>query len=520
MDSRLTSEQTESDAEGIQNILRIVPLNPPAQKAFDSVAKCVENRTLDPLHAQYLRITGTCQIGYQAENVRDGGGETTDEDVQPTTGLAGYYRVAFGLPSISKGPKWVIGRGSAKKFGATRNVDILLVGPHFKGVASLAAAHLFLGIHPQSGAWRITAGANLKVDDEPYPAGTEAYLCKPNTRIEIIDMQYSIYFEITTAEGESEYIRQRNKMFANQEIELPRTNISGIPFATDWFFNSIVFRTGLGSGSFGCVFEGFNPVDGRLRVAKRLTVKKAHQVPEVEREIYALQRFKNRTGIIELIDWRTSLNGKDLRNAQYPLDVFLIHEKGVAFDKVDWNSGSWAHKRSLCSQLLEGLKAVHEAGCMHRDITPGNLLLFPYEEPLRATLCDFGKFCETATDVETALAGWPYLPPELQEGRKYRYNQSLDIWMLGLSLTHSWWPSTKVLWPRNLNRWKDMRSTLLTDKTGDALGKLIADMMAWPPSERPSAMDALKHKTLQGYLPVTAQKTISSAKRSHDASDR
>ncbi|KAL8795423.1 MAG: hypothetical protein Q9182_007537 [Xanthomendoza sp. 2 TL-2023] len=520
LDFRYTSEQSEMDAEGVQTILRIVPDNIEARKAFNTVAQCLEKGTLNPLHAHYLCIIGTCSLGYELEDVRRSGGETSDEDVQPTMGLEGYYRLAFGLPSITKGPKWVIGRGSGKKFGPERNVDILLVAPDKRGISSLAAFHLYLGIHPISGVWRITAGANLKVEDEYYSKDAEIFLYKPSTRIEILDMQYLICFDITTPEGESEYIRQRNKVFEGEKIDLPRTNLSGIPSTADKFLNSIVFRTGLASGSFGCVFEGFNPVDGRLRVAKRLTVKKAHQVPEVEREIYALQRFKNRTGIIELIEWRTSLNGKDLRDAQYPLDVFLIHEKGVAFDRFDWDTISWDLKRLLCSQLLKGLEAIHEAGCMHRDITPKNLLLFPYEAPPRAKICDFGKFCMTPTDVETTLAGWPYLPPELQESREYEYDQTLDIWMLGLSLTHSWWTETENLWPRKENEWRSIQVILFDDKNGTALGEIVAGMMAWYPHGRPSAVDALKHKTFQEYPPMTAQDTISSAKRSFDTSDR
>ncbi|KAL8801118.1 MAG: hypothetical protein Q9182_004670 [Xanthomendoza sp. 2 TL-2023] len=176
VDAPLTSEQTESDAEGMLDILRIVPLNTEALKAFDGVAKRSKNGKLDPLHDQYLHITGERSLGYDKENVRGSSGETTDEDPEPTMGLGGYYRVSFALPSVSKGPKWVMGRGSGKKFGPNRNVDILLVDPESKGLASLAAAHLYLEIHPHSGAWIIKAGASVKVEGESYSAKQAAVL--------------------------------------------------------------------------------------------------------------------------------------------------------------------------------------------------------------------------------------------------------------------------------------------------------------------------------------------------------
>ncbi|KAL8756637.1 MAG: hypothetical protein Q9199_002791 [Rusavskia elegans] len=520
MDPCRTSEQTASDAEDMHDVFRIVPLNKEAREAFNGVAHSAKNGSLNPLHTQYLRITGKRSLGYDSEDVRGSGGETTDEDPKSTLVHVGYYRVNLALPSISKGPTWVVGRGSGQRFGPTRNVDIILVAPGTKGVRSLAAAHLYLRIHPHSGAWRITAGAKVRVEDKSYSSGEDVFLRQPRTRIEILDMQYMIRFEISTPSQESEYVNQRNEMLQKEGFTLPRTDISGIPFHGDTVFDSIVFRHGLGSGSFGSVYEGFDPSSGKLRVAKRIILKSAREVPDVDREIRALERFNNHAGIIELVDWQTSLNGKDLLVAQYPLDVYLIHDKGVAFDKFDWDTISTDLKRSLYFQLLEGLTAIHRAGCMHRDITPMNLLVFPHEETPQATLCDFGKFCETSTDVETRLAGWQFLPPELQKDRKNPYNQTLDIWMLGLSLTYSWWPQTKGLRPREVNDYRTMQRTLCKDKTSDALGALIACMMAWDPRRRPSAVDALKQKTLQPCSAGTAQDTAPSAKRPHDVSDR
>ncbi|KAL9029212.1 MAG: hypothetical protein Q9196_002521 [Gyalolechia fulgens] len=508
-------------SDEIQDVLRMIPLNTEALRAFHTVAQSAEEGSLDPLHAQYLRITGKCPLGYHSEDAGNDSGETTDEALsEPLTMVhGGYYRVHFALSALSKRPTWVIGRGSGQKFGPTRNVDLLLIAPGTKGFPGLAAAHVYLGIHPDSGAWRITAGAQVTVEDTIFKPGEAVYLSQPKSRIEILKMQYLIRFEINTPTLERAYVQERNRRLQKGGFALPHTEISGIPIQGDTVFNSIVFRHGIGSGSFGSVYEGFGPRNGNLRVAKRIVVKSAQEVPAVNREIQALERFTGRVGIIELVEWRTALNGKELLVSQYPLDVYLVHDKGTAFDRYDWITVPWELKRSLCYQLLVGLTEIHGAGCMHRDITPMNILVFPHLEIPQATLCDFGKFCQSSTDVDTKLAGWRFLPPELQEGEKNPYNQMLDIWMLGLALTYCWWPETKILHPRQITAYRQMQRLLREDRTSDMLGDLIADMMAWKPHERPSAVDALGHRSLQQCTGKRGQDTGPTMKRPYDASD-
>lgn len=75
----------------------------------------------------------------------------------------------------------------------------------------------------------------------------------------------------------------------------------------------------------------------------------------------------------------------------------------------------------LLGQLLDGLQHVHEAGLVHRDVTPANLLLEATDggQPwLR--LADFGLAVRTGdprlTRVGTVLGTPGYLPPEVLAG--------------------------------------------------------------------------------------------------------
>ncbi|KAL9596724.1 MAG: hypothetical protein Q9179_004525 [Wetmoreana sp. 5 TL-2023] len=436
-------EQADPEASH-GDILRLISLNTQARRAFDSVARLNKDGGLNEVHAQHVHITGKGTLSRDSSDRAPKESDvTTDEAQSDDQGFSskrivyeGYFRVRFDLPAVSQNPVWVIGKGSEKKFGPTRNVDILLAAPRSEDARGLRAVHAYLGMHLKSGAWILRAGANMEVDDEILEATGVVVLYRPKTRFSVCDMQYLIQFIVQTPETEQKYLRERDRMFREQGIPQPHTDISGTPFPTDTVLDSIVFRYRLGSGGFGCVYEGFRPKSGDLRVAKRVTLKSQREVPTIEGEIRALEKFDGR------------------------------------------------------------------------------------EEPPQARLFDFGKFCDTSEAVDTRLAAWPFLPPELEEGKQILYGQSLDIWMLGLALAKSWWPETAQMKPR-VEADHDLILNYLWDEKRDGadLAHLVAGMMSWKPSKRPSAALALKHRGLQKVPEGETPVKTSDAKRLHDDND-
>lgn len=72
-------------------------------------------------------------------------------------------------------------------------------------------------------------GRKKRVEDEMYNVGESVILRQPKGRIEVLDMQYLVRFEIDSPQSEHDYVQQRNEMLRNEEIAIPITDLSGIP---------------------------------------------------------------------------------------------------------------------------------------------------------------------------------------------------------------------------------------------------------------------------------------------------
>jgi tetratricopeptide (TPR) repeat protein/tRNA A-37 threonylcarbamoyl transferase component Bud32 len=95
----------------------------------------------------------------------------------------------------------------------------------------------------------------------------------------------------------------------------------------------------------------------------------------------------------------------------------------------------------IALQVAAGLGAAHEAGVLHRDLKPGNIVLVHSAKRLRAVITDFGLALRSSSDSSLSGAvtetgeslGTPaYMSPEQVEG--HELTPASDVYSLGLVL--------------------------------------------------------------------------------------
>ena len=88
---------------------------------------------------------------------------------------------------------------------------------------------------------------------------------------------------------------------------------------------------------------------------------------------------------------------------------------------------TWDERLRDVGAIVSGLVAVHEAGIVHRDLTPHNILRFSGG---RLAIADFGLAVDQPGQP-TSVAGTPnYIAPEVLAGGKATFRS--DVWQLGV----------------------------------------------------------------------------------------
>jgi eukaryotic-like serine/threonine-protein kinase len=191
---------------------------------------------------------------------------------------------------------------------------------------------------------------------------------------------------------------------------------------TEWGHLSV--RERIGFGAFGEVYRAWDSKLDRDVALKLLP--EDHSVPgrgaailEEGRllarvhhrnvvSIYGADRIDDRVGL-----WMELIDGETLQQAM---------ERGRAFSPAD------AVRIGL--ELAGAIGAVHDAGLLHRDVKPHNIML---ARDGRVVLMDFGTGHDARTAEPPGLSGTPlYLAPELLAGRPP--SVSTDIYSVGVVL--------------------------------------------------------------------------------------
>ena len=189
----------------------------------------------------------------------------------------------------------------------------------------------------------------------------------------------------------------------------------------------------LGKGAMGLVYDGADPrLDRRVAIKTILTstldeATARHYSMRFKREVRAVARL-NHPNIVQVYDYGTEgdlayivmeyIKGKELKDhfdAKERLDLRTILR--------------------LMTELLDALEFAHEAGVIHRDVKPANVML---DSGGHVKLTDFGVARITDADGEQgeatragAMIGTPsYMSPEQIQGQAI--DRRTDIFSAGI----------------------------------------------------------------------------------------
>ncbi|MFF4621045.1 serine/threonine-protein kinase [Nonomuraea jabiensis] len=185
-----------------------------------------------------------------------------------------------------------------------------------------------------------------------------------------------------------------------------------------------------GQGGFAVVYRAYQERLDRVVALKVLSVDRVDQrtMRRFQRELQLTGRLTGHPNVVTVFDTGVTRSGK-------PYIAMDYFENGSLRDKVR-KEGPLPVPEVLRAgvKLAGALAAVHEAGVLHGDIKPQNILISRYGEP---AIADFGvaRVVDSSEISATSQAFTPlHAAPEVLTGQPH--SASTDIYSLGSTLYH------------------------------------------------------------------------------------
>jgi TPR repeat protein len=264
----------------------------------------------------------------------------------------------------------------------------------------------------------------------------------------------------------------------------------------------------LGSGGMGHVYRATDLELDRSVALKTVRVPSAHALVRLRREVLLASRVTH-ANVIRLHD--------------------LVTMDGISFVTMELVAGQSLKSRiaagdvtiaeavDIARQCADGLHAAHEAGVIHRDFKPENVLL---ETGGRAVVVDFGvagELIEGVTQASAIVGTTAYMSPEQANGQAP--SPQTDLYALGLVL-HEMLTGEIPLLGRGPVDTAMLRCfqapPSVRDRRPDvpeALAALILRMLAIDPAARPPSAAAVAAELLAPPAEVAAEAPPPPARR-------
>ncbi|MFJ8546509.1 bifunctional serine/threonine-protein kinase/glutamate ABC transporter substrate-binding protein [Streptomyces sp. NPDC093586] len=190
----------------------------------------------------------------------------------------------------------------------------------------------------------------------------------------------------------------------------------------------------IGSGGMGEVWKAH---DRRLRrfVAVKGLLDRRAMTPDTQKA--ALQRARREAEALAKIEHQNVVTVHDQIETADQVWIVMKLLEGRSLADLLGRDGALGVPRAadIGLQMAQGLRAVHEASVLHRDVKPGNVLV---RDGGQVVLVDFGIATFEGADRVTRHGGIigtpPYLAPELFAPATPGPTRASDLWALGVTL--------------------------------------------------------------------------------------
>ncbi|KAF1959032.1 kinase-like protein, partial [Byssothecium circinans] len=273
----------------------------------------------------------------------------------------------------------------------------------------------------------------------------------------------------------------------------------------------------IGKGTYGRVFKGLNRKTGGLVAIKIIDIDKEDYeqmtttgLSDTLREINVLQQVGDSRArpYVNIIEEARPVHSELWIVSEYAsggsVSTLMKPTLGTKIPGLDEK-----FIIPIARELALGLKYIHEAGVLHRDLKCNNVLIL---EDGRVQLCDFGVsgMLEPAKSKRSTIVGTPYwMAPELQreyvkaeESRSMDtntdllYGSEVDIWAYGCTVYEMATGSP----PHSRVQAFDLPNAGVPVLEGDEFSQDLKDFLAFvfqpEPENRPTPDEILEHPYL------------------------
>lgn len=220
-----------------------------------------------------------------------------------------------------------------------------------------------------------------------------------------------------------------------EEVELIKTTdkynhymVFGTEFIVD---KRYIIKEPAGSGAYGTVVIAD---DNQKNI--QVAIKKIERA--FEHKLFTKRTLRE----LKILRLLSHENIVQLKTIQKPEDPSKFEEIYAVFEVMETDLGSIikssqelsiAHIQFFLYQILRGMKYIHSAGILHRDLKPRNLLV---NSNCDLKICDFGlaradipELYEAGAMTDYISTRW-YRAPELLLGSE-DYTGAVDMWSIG-----------------------------------------------------------------------------------------